>query len=305
MVMGQAVETGGRAGQPVNPLLLRVAPFAFVFLWSTGFLAAKYAAPVAGPFSLLAVRMIFVVPLLAGIALLLRRPWPSRQLALHAMVAGILIHAVYLGGIFFAVSRGLPSGFAGLIVGLQPMLTAIFARGLLGERLTRAHLAGLGLGLVGVAMVLAPKLDPTVVGALDLWLVPLAVGAVAAISVGTVYQKRFASGGDLLTSTVLQYVGAALLLTPLAALEGFRLVPGVQLAIALGWLVVVLSIVTVLLLLLMIREGAVSKVAALFYLVPPVTAALAFVVFGETLSLIQIAGTVVVAVAVALATRRR
>mgnify|MGYP001254022918 CR=1 FL=1 len=301
--MASVTARDGAAADEGSPFL-RLAPYLFVLLWSTGFIAAKYAAPVAGPFSLLALRMAFVVPVLGLIALALRRPWPTGRVALHAMVAGTLIHGAYLGGIFFAVKHGLPAGFAGLVVGLQPMLTAFVARPILGEKLTLSHGIGLVLGLVGVAMVLGPKLDLSAAEGVTPMAALVAVGAVFCVSLGTVYQKRYVKNVDLLSSTVMQYVGATAFLLPLAAAEGFHYVPGLQLVLVVGWLVVVLSIVSVLLLMWMIREGAVSKVAALFYLVPPTTAVMAFLLFGEALGPVQIAGTVLVAVAVALATRK-
>ncbi|SON57504.1 putative amino-acid metabolite efflux pump [Hartmannibacter diazotrophicus] len=302
--MNTASQTTTPTGTEGDRLILRVAPMTFVVLWSTGFIAAKYAAPVAGPFSLLFLRMAFVIPALGLIALVYSKRRPSPRIALHAMVAGIMIHAAYLGGMFFAIKHGLPAGFAGLVVGLQPMLTAIFARPVLGERLSRAHLIGLALGLVGAAMVVVPKLDPSAANSVTPMAILIAIGAVAMAALGTIYQKRFVSGADLLSSTVLQYVGATLALLPLAAAEGFHYVPGLQLVAVVAWLAIVLSIISVLLLMLMIREGAVSKVAALFYLVPPTTAAMAWVLFGEALTIVQMAGTALVALAVALATRK-
>lgn len=280
------------AAQPSLSPILRLAPVAFVLMWSTGFIAAKFGAPVAGPFSLLALRFVFVVPLLSGFALATGRPWPGLRGAGHSMVAGALIHGIYLGGIFYAVKHGLPAGLAGLVVGLQPAMTAVFARIVLSERLAPLHLAGLVSGLVGVALVLAPKLGG--LDALTPGVIAISLGAVAAIALGTVYQKRFAVGADLATGTALQFVGASIVAIPLAAAEGFSYVPSLQLALVVGWLVCVLSIGAVILLLFMMRHGAVSKVASLFYLVPPTTAALAWLLFGETMSAVQLAGVAVV-----------
>ncbi|WP_246329237.1 DMT family transporter [Chthonobacter rhizosphaerae] len=285
-----------------DPPLVRAAPLVFVALWSTGFIAAKFGAPVAGPFSLLALRMALVVPILAGLSLLLGAEWPRGRAAVHAMVAGALIHGVYLGGIFWAVKHGLPAGLSGLVVGLQPVLTALFARLLLGERLTGAHLAGLVLGLAGIALVLAPKL--TGIDSVDPVVAAVALGAVAAIAFGTVYSKRTGAGGALVPGTALQFVGAALVVVPMAASEGFAYVPSMQLALVTGWLVLVLSIGAVLLMLWLMRRGAVSSVATLFYLVPPTTAFFAWIAFGETLQPVQIVGTVLVVAAVRVATRK-
>lgn len=294
-----------RAGQPearrTEPPVLMVAPVLFVLMWSTGFIAAKYAAPVAGPFSLLALRFVLVVPLLALAAALLDRRWPRGRAAIDAMVAGALIHGLYLGGVFYAVKHGLPAGLTGLVVGLQPLLTAGFARVVLGERIGLAHLIGLAVGLVGLAMVLAPKLGTT--DGFSPSVVVVAIAAVASIAFGTVYSKRFSGGVDLVAGTALQFVGASLVLAPFAVAEGLHFVPSLQLALVAAWLVLVLSIGAVLLLLAMMRHGAVSKVATLFYLVPPTTAGLAYLMFGETLEPVQLIGTALVVGAVFVATR--
>lgn len=285
-----------------DPPILRVAPLLFVLMWSTGFIGAKYGAPVAGPFSLLFLRFAFVLPILGAAALLLGRPWPTLRQALHTMIAGALIHGVYLGAIFYAVKHGLPAGVSGMVVGLQPILTALFARALLGERIGLGHVAGLALGIAGVTAILWPKL-----GAIDGFspeVAAVALAGVAAIALGTVYSKRTGGEVDLVTGTAVQFVGAALLLGPLAAVEGFHYVPSLQLALVTGWLVLVLSIGAVMLLLLMVRHGAVSKVATLFYLVPPTTAGFAFLLFGETLTVVQLLGTAAVVAAVLVATRR-
>jgi drug/metabolite transporter (DMT)-like permease len=284
-----------------EPPILRIAPLLFVAMWSTGFIGAKYGAPVAGPFSLLFLRFAFVLPILAAVALAMRRPWPTGRVAVHTMVAGACIHGVYLGGIFYAVSRGLPAGVAGMIVGLQPILTALFSALVLGERIGRAHVAALVLGLAGVTAILWPQLAGA--GALAPDVVLVALGAVAAIAFGTVWSKRTGSEADLVTGTALQFVGAALVLAPAAWIEGFHYVPSLQLALVIAWLVLVLSIGAVMLLLLMVRHGAVSKVATLFYLVPPTTAGFAYMLFDETLTIGQLLGTVAVVAAVLVATR--
>lgn len=285
-----------------EPPILNVAPALFVALWSSGFVAAKFAAPVAGPFSLLALRFLLVVPILVVAAKLLGRRWPGPRAALHAMVAGALIHGVYLGGIFYAVKHGLPAGFAGLVVGLQPAITAFFARLVLGERVTPAHVIGLLVGIAGVALVLSPKL--TGAGTLAPAVVAVALGAVVAISFGTVYAKRWTAETDLVTGTALQFVGASVVGFPMAIAEGFSYVPSLQLALVVAWLVLMLSIGAVMLLLVMMRHGAASRVSALFYLVPPTTLGFAFVLFGETLATVQLLGTALVVAAVLVATRR-
>ncbi|WP_062228287.1 DMT family transporter [Aureimonas frigidaquae] len=277
-------------------------PALFVLLWSTGFIGARYAMPHAEPFTFLAMRFALALLILVPWVMLARLPWPRPAAAGHAMIAGALIHGVYLGGVFFAVRHGLPAGIAALIVGLQPILTALMAAAMLGERVTARHWVGLALGLAGVALVVAPKLgaggDYRV-----LTLGPVVLSAIA-ISLGTVWQKRFVTGADLRTGTALQYVGALVPTALAALLFETRVVDWTgELVFALVWLTVVLSIGAIFLLLFMIREGAVSKVASLMYLTPGVTAVMAFLLFGESLSAVQLAGLVLAGAGVHAAMR--
>lgn len=280
---------------------LRLVPVVFVVLWSTGFIAAKYAAPVASPFSFLMVRMLAVMAILGGVVAVSGRRLPRASMAARAMIVGMLIHSFYLGGVFWAVKHGLPSGFSALIVGLQPMLTMMVAAVLLKEAVTGRHLVGLVLGFIGVALVLAPRFSGWSDG-VTVETVGICALSVLSMSFGTVYQKKHVHGIDLVTATFLQYCGATIAIVPMAAAEGFHIVPGWQLWLTLAWLVVVVSIGAILLLLRMIAAGRVSEVAALFYLVPPTGAIMAYVLFGESLGPIQIAGTALVVFAVALAT---
>ncbi|BDA86160.1 peptide ABC transporter ATP-binding protein [Aureimonas sp. SA4125] len=286
------------------PRLLPYFPAIFVVLWSTGFIGARYAMPHAEPFSFLALRFALALVLLSPVAFMVRGGWPGRRPALHAMFAGGLIHGVYLGGVFFAVRHGLSAGIAALIVGLQPLLTALLAAAFLGETIRPRHWLGLALGLLGVALVVAPKLG-TGAGLSGLTLLPALLAALA-ISVGTIWQKRFVGGVDLRVGTALQYLGA---LVPMAfcavAFESFRVDVTAELVFALVWLTFVLSIGAVFLLLFLIREGAVSEVSSLMYLTPGVTACMAFLLFGETLAPIQLAGMVLAAAGVAAATWKR
>ncbi|WP_420391399.1 DMT family transporter [Acuticoccus sp.] len=284
--------------------LLPLLPAIFVLLWSTGFVGARYAMPYAEPFTFLSMRYALAIAILAAVVLLVRAPLPAWRPAGHALVVGVLIHGVYLGGVFVAVDAGLNAGIAALVVSLQPILTTLLAAALLGEPATPRVFAGLGLGLAGVALVVAPKLG-TGGGIVPWTLVPVATSAVA-ISVGSVWQKRFVGGVDLRAGTMLQYCGA---LVPTAvaawALETRQVQWTGELMFALAWFVVVLSILAVLLMLFLIREGAVSRVASLLYLVPGLTAVMAWLMFRETLSAIQLAGLALACVGVAAATRQR
>lgn len=282
-----------------------LVPALFVVLWATGFIGARYAMPWAEPFSFLAVRFGLTMLIIGGIAVATGARRADRRGAAHATFAGALMHGVYLGGTFWAIRHGMTAGFAALIVGLQPLITALVAGMALGERIDPRNWAGLGLGFVGVVIVIWPKL-----GAATDALTPAALGAmmvgVIAMSVGTIWQKRFVGGLDLVTGSFWQYVGATALMAAMSLLLETRtfVVTG-ELVFALVWLVLVLSIGAIFLLMYLIREGSVAKVSSLFYLVPAVTALMAWALFGETFTLVQIVGMAVATAGVALATSSR
>lgn len=279
----------------------RLAPAIFVVLWATGFIGARYAMPWAEPFSFLAVRFGISAILLAGLLGVFGAGLPPTREAAGALAAGALMHGGYLGGVFWAVHRGFPAGFAALIVGLQPLITALLAGRFLGEKVLPRHWVGLLVGFVGVAMVIWPKLGAAGSG-VNAATLGAGVAAVIAMSLGTIVQKRFGGSGHLLGGTFWQYVGATILtgLAAFATETGAFTLTG-ELVFAMAWAVLVLSIGAILLLMVLIREGEISKVASLFYLVPAVTALMAWPLFGETLSLVQIAGMAVATLGVALA----
>jgi drug/metabolite transporter (DMT)-like permease len=220
------------------------------------------------------------------------------------MVAGALMHGVYLGGVFWAISRGLPAGMAALIAGLQPLITALMAASLLGERIRAGQWAGLAAGFAGVVVVLEPKLGATG-GGVNAATLGAALIAVTGMSAGTIWQKRFAASGDLLAGACWQYAGGMLFAGLFsAAFETQRFTLTGELVLAMAWLVLVMSIGAIFLLMVMIRDGAMAKVASFFYLVPAVTAILAWPLFGETLSPVQAGGMALATFGVALATRR-
>lgn len=262
----------------------RFYPFLFVFLWSTGFIGAKYGLPYAEPLSFLLTRYGFVISLMTVIALATRAPWPKVPMQwVHIGVSGLLVHAVYLGGVFIAIKQGLPAGVTALVVGMQPLLTAFGAGWLLGEKVDGRQWAGLALGFVGVAMVVSGKFGEA--AALGPMLTP-AVIALLGITAGTLYQKRFCAKFDLRTGSVIQFVPTAIVTAIAVALfEDYRIEWTGQFAFALGWLVLVLSLGAISLLNLLIRSGSAVNVASLFYLTPPMTALIAFVIFGENLTL--------------------
>ncbi|PDQ21058.1 EamA family transporter [Mesorhizobium sanjuanii] len=280
----------------------RFIPATFVVLWATGFIGARYAMPWAEPFTFLAARFVLAAILLVALMAALGSKRASRMEALHATGAGILMHGVYLGGVFWAIHRGMPAGLSALIVGLQPLITAVLAGKFLGEAILPRHWLGLGIGLVGVIIVLWPKL-----GAIGGGVTPETLAAslvsVLGMSAGTIWQKRFASGGDLIAATMWQYVGgASLMVLASLAFETRTVTVNGELIFAMAWLVLVLSIGAIFLLMLMIRDGEMSKVASLFYLVPAVTALMAWALFGEQLNLVQIVGMAITTFGVGLAT---
>lgn len=281
--------------------LAAIAPGLFVLLWSTGFIGAKFGLPYAPPLTFLATRYALVVGLMLPVALLWRAPWPARRRDyLHIGLAGLLVHAGYLGGVFVAISLGLPAGIAALVTGLQPLLTAAAAALLLGETVGRRQWAGLVLGLVGVTLVVWNKVsfDAGLGG------FPYAVFAVLAITAGTLYQKRHCAGMDLRSGAVIQYVFALAATLPLAFLvEDVHIEWTGDFIFAMTWLVLVLSIGAITLLYRLIRAGSAARVASLFYLVPPTVAVIAFFLFGETLGPVALTGMVFTVVGVALATR--
>ncbi|MCX8281571.1 DMT family transporter [Phyllobacterium sp. 0TCS1.6C] len=280
-------------------------PALFVVLWATGFIGARYAMPYMEPFLFLMLRFAIAGAILGVWVAVTGNKWPDRRGALHAIIAGCLIHGAYLGAVFWAIHNGLPAGMSALVVGLQPLITAVVAGIALGETIQRRHWAGLAVGFIGVSMVLWPKLSISAQGITPAN-VAAALFSVVAISIGTVWQKRFVGQIDLKAGTTLQYFGAMILMAVMTfAFETHQIVWSGELAFAMAWLVLVLSIGAVLLLMVLIKQGAVSRVASLFYLVPAVTALMAYALFGETLSPFQLVGMLIATLGVALSTAQK
>lgn len=279
------------------------APAIFVLLWSTGFIGAKFGLPYAEPFTFLGLRFAIVIVLMVALARVLRAPWPrDRALIGHLLVAGLLLHGAYLGGVFAAIHQGMPSGMASLLVGLQPLLTAVLSQPLLGERVTGRQWLGLLLGFIGVGLVVGEKLlaggasQPLTWGA-----ILAAVIALLGTTFGTMYQKRFCTGMQLTTGTTVQYIGAGAAMLVLALLFETRTVHWTsQFVFALLWLVFVLSLGAILLLMYLIRQSSTARVTSLFYLVPPATALEAFLLFGERLGPLALLGMLLAIAGVAL-----
>ncbi|KAB1080167.1 DMT family transporter [Methylobacterium soli] len=290
---------------PRPPAVARIVPSLFVVIWATGFIAARLVAPYTEPLSFVAARVTAVALVLAGIAWIAGARWP-RDLAgwRNAVVAGVLMQGLYVIGVFWSVNRGLPAGIAALVGSLQPLLTAMLARPLLGEFVSRRRWLGIGVGFVGAGLVLAPKIGAAGTSGIPPLALAAAFGAMAAMTLGTLWQKRTSAGADLITNATVQFLGAAALTIPLALLaENGRFEPALPLAIGMAWSVFVNSVAGILLLLWLIRRGAVAGVASLLFLVPPVSAAMAYILFGEALTPIQLAGMTVAAAGVAIANR--
>ncbi|MBS0371514.1 MAG: DMT family transporter [Proteobacteria bacterium] len=272
--------------------MTRLYPLLFVVLWSTGFIGAKYGLPYAEPLSFLCARYGLVILLMGLVAVATRAPWPREPRQwLHIGVSGVLVHAVYLGGVFTAIRHGLPAGITALVVGLQPLLTALGAGALLGEKVLPRQWAGLALGFGGVGLVVAHKVAAAAgTPELAAMLLP-AVAALLGITVGTLYQKRFCPAFDLRTGSVIQFLPTlALSLLVASQTETMHIDWSTQFIFALLWLVLVLSVGAISLLNLLIRSGSAVNVASLFYLTPPTTALIAWAAFGETLTGLALAG---------------
>jgi drug/metabolite transporter (DMT)-like permease len=289
---------------PKHPSFTRVVPLLFVLLWSTGFIGAKYALPYIEPFYLLFIRMLMTLAVFAVLCVIFKAKWPSFQQGKQQMVTGLLVHACYLGGVFAAIKWQMPVSITAIIVGLQPLLTALLSWQWLGERLRAVQWLGLVLGLIGVVLILLNG-QHTDNFELRFEAIAAALLALVSISIGTLYQKRFGQGVDLLSASVYQYFATAIAMGILAFVFEERIIEwNTQLVLALGWLVFGLSVSAILLLMLMIREGESAKVASYFYLVPPVTALEAWVLFGESLSLIQSCAILITVLGVYLVLRR-
>lgn len=274
-------------------------PGLFVVLWSTGFIGGKLGIPYAPPLTFLALRFAIVTVLLLILSFVTSAPWPrSWRKVGHMAVAGLLVQGCYLGGVFTSLAHGVQAGASSLIVGIQPLLVAAVAGPLLGERVGRAHWIGLVLGLAGVALVVWDKLSlglGTPIG------MGLSIFALAGMTAGTVYQKRYCADQDLRTGNVVQFAATTVAVLPLAAtFETMRIDWTPQFAFALAWLCLVLSLGAISLLYVLIRRGAASKVSSLFYMVPPCTAIMAYFLFGETLSPLALFGMAVAVAGVAL-----
>ena len=266
----------------------RAFPLVFVMLWSTGFIGARMGLPHAEPLTFLLIRYLAVIGCMTMVAIATRAPWPSTPEAwFHIGIAGLLLHGVYLGGVFIAISKGLPAGVTSLVVGVQPLLTAVGAGWLLHDTVLKRQWFGLLFGLLGVGLVVFGKVGSGFeVNAL--W---PAIAALLGITTGTLYQKRFCAPFDWRTGAIAQFLPTAVATGIFAALtESFRVEWTSEFVFALGWLTMVLSIGAISLLNWLIHHSNAVNIASLFYLVPPCTALVAWLLFGEAFSGLALVG---------------
>lgn len=281
----------------LESIAARAAPAVFVVLWSTGFVGTKYVLAGAEPLTYLAVRMALAALLMGAIAAIYRPKWPKGADVIHSAIAGILVHGLYLGGTSVAIYHSVPAGLSALIPGLQPILTSTLANRWFGERVTPLQWTGLLMGLAGTLIVLHGRSLSGDAG----WGWLATCVALISITLGTLYQKRYCSRIDWRAGNFIQFVSAGLLCALGAWLFETRVIVwNREFIFGLAWLVVVLSIGSIGLLYWLIRHSAATQFASLFYLVPGVTAIMAYVLFDERLDMLSIAGMVICAAAVLL-----
>ena len=284
---------------------LRAMPWVFVLIWSTGFIVARYGMPHAPPMKFLAVRYALSILCFLPWIVLAGVKWPSdRRQALHLAVTGVLMHAGYLGGVWAAVKAGMGSGLSSLIVGIQPVLTAIWLTSVGGQHVSRRQWVGLLLGFAGLVLVVSRKFGAGGPGDQATWLnLSFAVMALVAITAGTLYQKRFVMPCDVRSANTVQLLAALLVTLPLALMESESMRWNAELMGAMAWSVLGLTLGGSSLLYMLIQRGAAASVTSLMYLVPPCTALIAWLLFAEPITAVTLAGTALTAFGVSLVVR--
>lgn len=274
----------------------RLAPYIFVLLWSTGFVGAKYGLPYADPFIFLALRLFIAALILFGIAVLLKSPLALTRIQIRSSsLIGIFLHAAYLGGVFFAISRGVSAGTAAVITSLQPVLVSVLAIKILNEKLRGKQILGLILGLCGVVLVLGPSFESSVsrMGILAVFI------ALIGSTTATLLQKKIGSGIPLLAGTAYQYCASGFFLFITAVVTGGTEIQwNIRFTSAMIWLILILSVGAILLLLWLLNTASAASVSSLFYLVPPATAIEAYFLFGEKLNTQSLVGVAITAIGV-------
>ena len=284
-----------------NDAWLRAMPVVFVLIWSTGFIVARYGMPNSPPFTFLLWRYIFSLLCFVLWVKWARVPWPQGVVQWwHLAVTGVLMHAGYLGGVWAAVKAGMGAGLTALIVGLQPVITAIWLSAR-GGHVSRRQWQGLALGFVGLAMVVSRKLE----GGIEVtpWSLTMILMALVSITTGTLYQKRFVQPCDVRSANAVQLMAAYVVTLPLALMEAEPALWNAEMSWALAWSVLALTLGGSSLFYILIQRGAAASVTSLMYLVPPTTAVMAWVLFNEPITLVTLAGIAVTAVGVSLVVR--
>ncbi len=285
-----------------------VAPALFVLIWSTGWIVAKYVSFNADPLTFLVYRFAIATLVFAAIAIAMSAKWPTTRMGwVHALFSGLLLHVIYLGGIWWAINQGVPSSISGVLAAVQPLLTALIAYWAVHERLAGGQKLGLVLGFVGLIIAIGPNLWGLDRASIEPSLLPLVVNVVSMISVtlGTIYQKKYLQEGDLIPIAGIQFLGASIFLLPVAlVLEPMQMTWNIHAVLAMLWSVFGLSLGAITLLLFLIRKGQVSRAASLIYLIPAVVGFEAWVLFGEDISLPFIIGTIIVVFGVWLVNRK-
>jgi drug/metabolite transporter (DMT)-like permease len=286
---------------PRHQAWLLAMPMLFVLIWSTGFIVARYGMPNSPPFTFLLWRYIFSILCFVLWVKWARVPWPQGRAQWgHLAITGVLMHAGYLGGVWAAVKVGMGAGLTALIVGLQPVLTAIWLSAR-GGHVSRRQWQGLALGFVGLAMVVSRKLE----GGVEVtpWSLTMIVMALVSITTGTLYQKRFVQACDVRSANAVQLMAAYLVTLPLALMETEPALWNAEMTWALAWSVLALTLGGSSLFYILIQRGAAAAVTSLMYLVPPTTAVMAWVLFNEPITLVTLAGIAVTAIGVSLVVR--
>jgi len=286
---------------PRHQAWLRAMPMVFVLIWSTGFIVARYGMPNSPPFTFLLWRYIFSILCFVLWVKWARVPWPQGRAQWgHLAITGVLMHAGYLGGVWAAVKVGMGAGLTALIVGLQPVITAMWLSAR-GGHVSRRQWQGLALGFVGLAMVVSRKLE----GGVEVtpWSLTMIVMALVSITTGTLYQKRFVQACDVRSANAVQLMAAYLVTLPLALMETEPALWNAEMTWALAWSVLALTLGGSSLFYILIQRGAAAAVTSLMYLVPPTTAVMAWVLFNEPITLVTLAGIAVTAIGVSLVVR--
>lgn len=287
----------------------KLIPWVFVWIWSTGFIAAKYGLAFAEPFTLLMYRNFLTLLLLFFIIHVKKSPWPNSKLQFaHLMVVGVLIHGVYLGGVFQAIQWGMPAGLSSMVIGLQPLGMALMAGIILKEQVSKRQWIGLIIGLIGLYLVLFDRIDLTnelLFDGFSIWAVFAVIASLLAISIGAVYQKRFCNDMDLISGTWVQYFSALLLCAFISVFfEAGDIAWTKPFILTLAWQVLALSVGAIFLLMTMIKQGAAAKVGSYFYLVAPLVTVQAWFLFDETIGISALAGIILISFGVAITTSR-